>query len=99
MVLAPRSGSTRRWRKLRAFVLRRDGGKLSTVRRRRREARVSSRHSAHGGRSGCSFQLPNALFDLSRYPSRATLGSVRGVDPPDDHFGVLGRRYNFAIEL
>ena len=27
MVLAPRSGSTRRWRKLRAFVLRRDGGR------------------------------------------------------------------------
>ena len=27
MVLASRSGSTRRWRKLRAFVLRRDGGR------------------------------------------------------------------------
>ena len=27
MALAARSGSTRRWRKLRAFVLRRDGGR------------------------------------------------------------------------
>ena len=27
MALAPRSGSTRRWRKLRAYVLARDGGR------------------------------------------------------------------------
>ena len=65
MVMTSRGGSTRRWRKLRAFVLRRDGGKCQRCGGNRKLG-VSPRHSANGGRARCSLKLPDAVLDVSR---------------------------------
>ena len=51
---------------------------------------MSSFYSAHGGRARCSFQLPDAMRDLSRFASRAALGSSVSDSRRPSHTSAWG---------
>ena len=58
--------------------------------RRKRTPRMSPRHSANGWRSGCSLKLPDAMSDLSRFASRAALGSSVSDSRRPSHTSAWG---------